>query len=217
MDGTAISTSEEQAVRTIEAEVPVVEVTLLEDRALVVRRGIIELPPGRSRLRIVGVAPVLVDKTHAAALASVGEGDPALGDDLRVRSVKITRQQITADGERPVEIAELRERRRAKQLELDVLEQRRFRVAADYAALDKLIELTLTEINEDVGWAGQDRQRWTEQLEQLERAQLELATEARQIAHELELLTRDLRDLELHEAASESVASEVMAILELEL
>lgn len=217
MDGTAISTSEAQAVGMIDAEVPVVEVTLLEDRALVVRRGIIELPPGRSRLRIVGVAPVLVDKTLAAALARVGDSDPELPDDLRVRSVKVSRQQITRDAERPAEIAELRERRRARQLELDVLEQRRSRIAGDHAALDKLIELTLTEINEDVGWARQDRQRWTAQLEQLEHAQLELATAARRIAHEHEILTREIRDLEVHEAVSHSLASEVAATLELEL
>ena len=45
-------------VQTLSTAVPVVEVTLLEDRALVVRRGVIELPPGRSRVRIDAVAPV---------------------------------------------------------------------------------------------------------------------------------------------------------------
>ena len=56
-------------VAVLQAAVPVTEVTLLEDRALVVRRGIVELPPGRSRLRITPVAPVLVDKTLSAELS----------------------------------------------------------------------------------------------------------------------------------------------------
>ncbi|HLT37191.1 MAG TPA: mucoidy inhibitor MuiA family protein [Enhygromyxa sp.] len=217
MDGTAFT--EEQRVTTIAAEVPVVEVTLLEDRALVVRRGVVELPPGRSRLRIDGVAPVLVDKTLAAALALPPDlaGQTELPEDLRVRSARVTRRRITRDAERPKDLAELRQRRRDKQAELDALEQRRARTTNDHASLGQLIDLTITEITEDVGWARQDRQRWAEQLAQLEAEQLELTLALRRIGHQHELLTRELGDLEQLEAASSSLASEVAATLELEL
>ncbi|HVH97896.1 MAG TPA: DUF4140 domain-containing protein, partial [Enhygromyxa sp.] len=152
MDGTAIPEQPpEQRVNDLVAEVPVVEVTLLEDRALVVRRGVLELPPGRSRLRIDKVAPVLVDKTLSAALTAVGE----LPDELRVRSASVTRRRITRDVDRPSNIAELRERRRAKQTELEQLEQRRARAQNDHASLNQLLDLTITEITEDVSWAAQ--------------------------------------------------------------
>jgi uncharacterized protein (TIGR02231 family) len=216
MDGSAIT---EQRVHELVAEVPVVEVTLLEDRALVVRRGLVELPPGRSRLRIDGVAPVLVDKTMAAALALPRDANAQaeLPDGLRVRSASVTRRRITRDVDRPTNIAELRERRRAKQAELELLEQRRARASNEHASLAQLLELTFTEITEDVSWAAQDRRRWAEQIDQLEAAQLELTLALRRMGHEHEALTRDIKDLEALESASSSLATEVRATLELEL
>ncbi|MFO7564730.1 MAG: mucoidy inhibitor MuiA family protein [Enhygromyxa sp.] len=217
MDGAAIT--EAQGVHALAAEVPVAEVTLLEDRALVVRRGVLELPPGRSRLQIDGVAPVMVDKTLAASLALPpgASKEAELPEELRVRSARLSRRRITRDGERPADLAELRQRRRDKQAALEQLEQRAQRTNNELASLAKLIELTIAEINEDVGWGRQDRQRWAEQLEQLEAAQLELTLALRRIAHEHERLTRELGDLEQLEAASSSLASEVAATLELEL
>src|SRR5690349_4639083 len=95
-------------VATLQAEVPVTEVTLLEDRALVVRRGIVELPPGRSRLRITPVAPVLVDKTLAAELSLPDGATGELPEDLRVRSLSVRRWRVTRDADRPTNLAELR-------------------------------------------------------------------------------------------------------------
>ena len=56
------------AVAPTELRAPVVEVTVLEDRAHVVRRGQLELGAGVTRLKIAGVAPVLADKTLCAAI-----------------------------------------------------------------------------------------------------------------------------------------------------
>ena len=219
MDGTAIT---EQRVHELVAEVPVVEVTLLEDRALVVRRGVLELPPGRSRLRIDKVAPVLVDKTLSAVVTLPREGAAPtaageLPDELRVRSASVTRRRITRDVDRPSNIAELRERRRAKQTELEQLEQRRARAQNDHASLNQLLDLTITEITEDVSWAAQDRRRWAEQIDQLEAAQLELTLALRRMGHEHETLSREIKDLETLESASSSLATHVEAQLELEL
>ena len=69
--------SPRQQAQITAIEAPVVEVTVLEDRAHVVRRGRIELPAGTSRLRIDGVAPVLADKTLCAALVPPASGDGA--------------------------------------------------------------------------------------------------------------------------------------------
>ena len=67
----------------MKVSLPVVRVTVLEDRASVRRAGPLELPLGHRRVRIEGLAPVLVDKT----LSVVGEG-------VQVGDVTIRRQQI---------------------------------------------------------------------------------------------------------------------------
>jgi uncharacterized protein (TIGR02231 family) len=202
-------------VATLQAAVPVTEVTLLEDRALVVRRGIVELPPGRSRLRITPVAPVLVDKTLAAEL-SLPEGEGTLPEDLRVRSISVRRSRVTSDADRPTNLVELRATRRAKQQELERTKRALERIAAEHAALDKLIGLTITEFNEDVGWGRQERARWAEQLAQLDAKLRELGHETRKINHQNRLLARELNDLATLEAASSTFGSEVTAELTLE-
>jgi len=55
----------------VRLDAPVTEVTVLEDRAQVVREGRADLPAGRVRVRVAGVSPVLADKTLALSLAGV--------------------------------------------------------------------------------------------------------------------------------------------------
>ncbi|MEZ4404516.1 MAG: mucoidy inhibitor MuiA family protein [Kofleriaceae bacterium] len=50
----------------IAADVPVVAVTVFEDRARVTRRATVEVPAGASRIVVAGVAPVVADKTVVA-------------------------------------------------------------------------------------------------------------------------------------------------------
>jgi uncharacterized protein (TIGR02231 family) len=86
-------------------EAPVREVTLLEDRAQVVRRGWVELPPGRHELTVTGLAPVVVDRTVRCRL----QGGAGV-QDVRVRRRYVLRQgrpdrerELTAALEREVE------------------------------------------------------------------------------------------------------------------
>lgn len=88
----------------MKVSLPVVRVTVLEDRASVRRAGPLELPLGHRRVRIEGLAPVLVDKT----LSVVGEG-------VQVGDVTIRRQQIHRAAE--VDSAEI-EGLRAEEREL---------------------------------------------------------------------------------------------------
>jgi len=50
-------------------QLPVVKVTVLEDRALVERRGDVALPAGPQRLRVEGLSPLAVDRSLQAQLA----------------------------------------------------------------------------------------------------------------------------------------------------
>ena len=202
-------------LRTIEAAIPVAEVTLLEDRALVVRKGRVQLPPGRSKLVIRAVAPVLVDKTLAAALSSPEPGE-ALSEDLRVRSVSVARWRVTRDQDRPADVAQLRAEQRAAQERVRELGERDERLVAELQSLEQLVGLTQTEINEDVGWARQDRGRWAEQLEQLEAKLREVGLERARLGHEVEALGREVKDLEVRMAASSNLDADVTAELRLE-
>lgn len=62
------------AVSEIVADLPVVEVVVLEDRARITRRGSVVLPAGQTRVRVRGVAPVMVDKS-AVARVPAGAAD----------------------------------------------------------------------------------------------------------------------------------------------
>jgi len=79
--------------QTIEAHIPIVEVTLMEDRAHVVRRGPVQLPGGQARLRVNQVAPVLSDKTLSATLAENAKAS--------VVDVQILREWVTLDTDKP--------------------------------------------------------------------------------------------------------------------
>ena len=206
--------SEEQAVRQLEAAVPIVEVTLLEDRALVVRRGIVELPPGRSRLEIADVAPVLVDKTLAAELCAP-EGGAELPEELRVRSVGIERWRVTCEADRPLDVQAVTEQIRSKQRARSELDQARAGPQAEIAALESLVGLTLEEINEDVGWGRQDQRRWGEQLDQLGARLQELGRERQRLHHQAKLIQRDIEDLRTlreHTGKLDSVATAKLSV-----
>ncbi|PRP91363.1 hypothetical protein ENSA5_56290 [Enhygromyxa salina] len=204
------------AVQALVAEVPVAEVTLLEDRALVVRRGALTVPPGRSRLVLTKVAPVLVDKTLSASLALPAGAEGELPEDLRVRSVAVARRRVTREEDRPVDLAELQATRRTKAQALASATGQLERIAAEHASTESLLALTLAEINEDVGWGRQDRPRWAEQLDQLEAKLRELGHEATRLEHHKRALQRELDDLAALEAASTSLGSEARAELTLE-
>lgn len=200
------------------AAVPVAEVTLLEDRALVVRRGVVELPPGRARLVLSGVAPVLVDKTLSASLRRLDEAKDQAGEaELRVLELALDRRRVTAEAERPRPLAELEAERRARQAELRAANDALERTAQAHASVAELIGLTMAEINEDVGWGRGQTARWTEALDELDGRARALAAELERRRHEIGLIERSIADLGTLAAAHEHLDSEAQAELRVEL
>lgn len=138
-------------------EFPVVEVTLLEDRAAVVRRGSVTLAAGRHTLRLEGVAPVLADKTCTAAF--VGGAPGAAIDDLRVRRTWVSPEDRSgAVAALEAELTALHERRERLSADQE-------RVAARGARHDDLLQRTLTELAEDAGWGRTPAAEWREALD----------------------------------------------------
>jgi uncharacterized protein (TIGR02231 family) len=192
-------------------ELPIVEVTVQEDRALVRREGTIIAPPGRARLRIEGVAPVLVDKSLTAGLLGDAEGN------VSVRSVVAIRWHVTEEAQRPTVLAELQARLRQLQGEHLVLARRIAHVAGERQMVEELLRSTLVELGEDAGWGRTDATHLHATLDALDDRLQALGRQRRELDAEQDQLQRSIGDLLQLEAASHSVAARMAAALELEL
>lgn len=196
----------------LEFDAPVVAVTVLEDRAHVVRSGAIELPAGMSRLRIREVAAVLSDKTLCGEVVALGGADD--GARPRVSDVRARRVLVARDRERAPASAELHE-----QLSRVQDEQRRCRVALDRVArtltgLERAASETLAEISTDLAWGATELERWREQLEELaarERACRERRLELEESQREREReLTRLRERVSVSATPRDQVAAELI-------
>jgi uncharacterized protein (TIGR02231 family) len=139
--------------RTVVA-LPVAEVTVLEDRAEVSRRGSITLQPGLNRLRIEGVSLLAVDRSLRVDVEGAKVVDAAL----------TRRWKEVPPGGLPVDASELKKRHAA--LEKEVRE-----LADAQGALHRRRELVATaradvqrEICERAGSGKAEPQKWKEQL-----------------------------------------------------
>ncbi len=202
------------------AAVPVVEVTVQEDRALVRREGSLIAPPGRTRLRIEGVAPVLVDKSLTAALLADEGADHTAhhtAHEVLVRSVVATRWHVTEEAQRPTALAELRAQRREREAEHHALARRRASVASERGMVESLLRTTLDELGEDSGWGRVDPAQAHASLDALHARIEALGRERQELEARHQRSERDLADLLRLEAASQTVQARSAAALELEL
>lgn len=201
--------AQDDVPRTI-AAVPIDEVTVQEDRALVRREGPVSVPVGRSRLRIEGVAPVLVDKSITAELIDAGEG-------VRVLGVVAARWQVTEESQRPAALAEVQAKLRQRQADRQALARRRGAVAAEREAVEQLLRATLVELGEDAGWGRTDATHLHATLDALEERLHALGRERRELEAEHERQGQDIADLQQLEAAAQTVQAHTAAALDVEL
>ena len=162
--------------------IPVREVTVLEDRAQVVRRGRVDLPAGASRLRIAGAAPVLADKTLYAVLTPAGEADGQTGagdadagtperarvSDARVNDVRVRRMRRILGADKPEERHALEQELTRSSHEQERLRTRQEQLRAHEENLSGLAARTLNDIAVDVGHGRADPERWRRVLGELE-------------------------------------------------
>lgn len=196
-------------------KLPITQVTLLEDRAYVVREDSVELPAGCSTLRLPDVTPILADKTVTGRI--LDSKSPARVLDVQV--VRVHRLPSEAD---PASWKEI-------QATLDRCQHESTRLKADRTVLDgelasvrKLTSQLLEEMAQDVTWGRADAPEWERRLRsqeewevklqdqrlELDAALAELTTTAQEQAAELrrrrELKPQLCADLQLDLEASEA-------------
>ena len=194
------------------AEVPAREVTLLEDRARVVRRGQLQLPAGLVRLRVENVAPVLSDKTLTGAIAQ---------DGARIADVRVVREFIVDDqdseGTTESQLTELETQARELDARIESMETERVVLERHASGLDKLAITTMTELSEDVSWGQSVADGWREQMAELNRSERDLRDRLVVLATELDELRRTRNRLDQRIARTQSPREREFAAIEADI
>ena len=199
-------------------DAPVVEVTLLEDRAHVVRRGRIRVPAGRARLRVDDVGPVLHDRTLAVRVEAPPDAGQSAAIPAALCDAHVERRARILDEDRP-------EDRRAIETELETLSQDLDHWRAllnsrqqSAKALGELAEQNLSEMRVDASWS-----RLVEPTELRENL-AQYAAREQEVADQILVLEAQIRegmtlasDLRRHLEAKASPATGMSAAIVLEV
>jgi len=170
----------------VEFDAPIIEVTVLEDRAVVKRRGVVELVAGSNRLRVMDVAPVLHDVSLRAD-SSVGRVS-----DTRVRRAMRVRRQDRAD-----EVAALEQRIRELSERFDALTERRVRAEERLRGVYDMLGKGAAEVPEDAAWGIVDPESWSQTFTSLFTRGRELQDTALASFHSQQDLQREVGQLGL--------------------
>ncbi len=172
-------------------DTPVVEVTLLEDRAHVVRRGRATLPAGTFKLTIQHVAPVLSDKTLSA---ETGAG-------ARVHDLTVRREEIVMSSERPARIRDVETGLESLQLAIAGLTRSKADLDGQITALGQMAEQTLADIGVDASWGRVADEEWRGQLNLI--AQEERDLRAKRVDQSTQLARLEVTRIDLERQKSE--------------
>jgi len=198
------------------AELPVASVTVLEDRAHVLRRGNLILASASERVVVERVAPVASDKS---LIVTVMEGNATVVDArIRRRATIRLRERGDASGS---DVSDERaglenERDQLRETLSELVTERDVRVH-EAAALERATELALAELSEDVAWGAEIEATWGERLDQLSGAERALARSQVETECDLEQLELMLARLGERIDALDGPAEEERADLEIDL
>lgn len=176
------------------------EVTLMEDRARVIRRGAVKLKAGVTSLSIDSVSPLISDKTLVGRVTT--------GDGAEVVTATVAREHR--------EKAELQEddpERIRKDLDtvahnINAIGELRTQANQDLAALNELEGKALAEMAYDASWAMSDPGAWEQDLNAVDEKIAEIHGLIGGWARDMEGLQLEQRELERRLAAASSVTGE---------
>lgn len=195
------------ALETLAVTLPVTRVTVLEDRASVRREGALELEPGTHRIRIDGLAPVLVDKS----LSVNGEG-------LTVGDSAIRRRRIHRSDEAGTEaLRKLAQEAREWRQQITELDGKAVALEREHALVGAAMTQGIREIGDDSAWGREESERWQGDLRSLSKEMEHLAAELAELRHDRKLRARELSDLEARIAELQNPSTERRCSLEIAL
>ncbi|MGK0360683.1 MAG: hypothetical protein ACI9U2_002996 [Bradymonadia bacterium] len=185
---------------------PIVEVTVLEDRARVVRRGVVDLPVGRMRLCVAGVTPV----AHDVSLQIEAQGATVVDGRLR-RTHRIRRADQPADVQAvTARIETLRMARERSIAEMERAEQQTAQVA-------RMLGQSAAELPVDVSWGLHDLPTWTQTFGDLTGRYQALQRSALEAFYRADDQARAIRDDVRRRAAMERPDVTLIARIEFDL
>ena len=192
----------------IELQAPVREVTVLEDRASVRRKGSASLPAGHHLLRLGSVTPLVVDRTLNCRLGAT-EG-------ARVVDVRMRRER-TLKKTRPEQLDPLLERKEQLDHELELQEQRCGHQQRRVETAEAALEQWLASVAFEAGRGACDRDQWIAGMERL--AALHEEALAAAAEHEGRLIELQEEQVALGQRllAADVSTAEVWGAIELEL
>lgn len=199
-----------KTIAPVEFKAPVVEVTVLEDRAHVVRRGQIELGAGITRLRVAGVAPVLADKTLCGAVVPAGQKAGDAGRE-RINDVRVRRSRLVLGEHKPERAREL-----AQELERLTAQHERLQARLDVArrreaTLSGVGDVTITDIGVDACFGVDDPAAWKAALDRVAAGEAAARAERLALEFEAEELADEIRRLRQRMSATSQVSDAVTA------
>jgi uncharacterized protein (TIGR02231 family) len=133
-------------------------VVVMEDRALVERRGLVELSGGRGNFEVIGIAPVAVDRSLKVEVVGSGVLHQARLD---------RRWRAKGAQALPAEASELRKRVQALEDRAAELEFELRRIGVQKNALQRARERLLSSIAEQTGYGETNSETWKRELENI--------------------------------------------------
>ena len=177
-----------ETIQELTLDAPVSQVTLLEDRALVQRRGKANLTPGLWRVRVEKVAPVLSDKSLRAEFW--GDYPEARIDDVRTR-----RRMLLKEEERPEEIKAWETQLRSLFNSFHHTTEDRQHLESCFERINAILAKGLSELPVDAVWGQIDPKSWREQLQTLFQQLRQLRGEILSSYHNQQQLNQQINDL----------------------
>ncbi len=223
-DSSTDATTSLAVATEVELDAPVREVTLLEDRAQVRRRGSVALPAGRMKVRVRDLAPVVVDRSLQAAVRTP-DGAPA-GERVRLIDARVRRRRRPAAGRTGVAPearkrntlgGDVDERIRELEAELAALAGQRNLLGKQRELVDQTVRQTLADLVTDVAWEVAAPEAWSAGLTVLGEREGELRERELELGWREEELRESLADLRRRAAAAARPDLLLVAEAEVEL
>ena len=189
-------------------DAPVREVTLLEDRAQVTRRGTIRVRTGQNRVVVHGVAPVLQDVSLRAEV---------LSGQARVADVRIRRSLRIRTADKPEAARVLEERIDALRREREQVLEDQALARARFERLHQMLVLGASEIPEDAGWGMGAAAQWQDSFDVLFRKARQLRESALRATFTAERLAEEIAAVTRQRQAMDRVEHQVVGWLEVDV